>query len=59
MMTLTLLRALLLGDYLFHCGTDEEMSQLRGTDFYDSDPLSALTPMFSIGDQLAEYPAYP
>ena len=45
-----------LGDEELIGKTDEEMSQLRGTkiSMIFQDPLSALTPMFSIGDQLAE-----
>ena len=45
-----------LGDEELIGKTDEEMSELRGTkiSMIFQDPLSALTPMFSIGDQLAE-----
>ena len=45
-----------LGDEELIGKTDEEMSKLRGTkiSMIFQDPLSALTPMFSIGDQLAE-----
>ena len=45
-----------LGDEELIGKTDEEMSKLRGTriSMIFQDPLSALTPMFTIGDQIAE-----